>query len=108
MLSAVRRVGFSAGAKVVRGPSKFGMCTFTDRERGAEAKFIREEEAKRVQKHRAELERILALEDGHHEKEALVGVLGKQKNMYFQFLIVFRANNFLTFTSSCIYIFISV
>jgi len=77
MLSAVRRVGVSAGAKVVRGPAKFGMCTFADRERGLEAKFIRDEEEKRRQAHRAEMERILALDDGHHEKEALVGVLGK-------------------------------
>jgi hypothetical protein len=81
MLSAVRRVGVSAGAKLARGPAKYGMCTFNDRERGLEAKFIRDEEEKRRVAHRAELERILALEDGHHEKAALTAVLGKKINI---------------------------
>ena len=77
MLSAVRRVTFATRTRVFRGPGKLFMSTFEDRERGAEAKYIRDEEAKRQAALREQMERILALEDSHAEKQGLVAVLGK-------------------------------
>ena len=77
MLSAARRVGVSTGAKLIRGPAKFSFSTFQDREKGEEAKYIRAEEEKLRASRRAEMERILALEDHHAEKQNLVGILGK-------------------------------
>ena len=76
MLAAVRRAGISAGSKFARTPARCSMSTFNEREKGAEAKFIREQEAKRAAELRAKMEKILALEDGHSDKAELVAILG--------------------------------
>jgi hypothetical protein len=53
------------------------MSTLLDRrEHAEEAKFIRSLEVKRQEEIRANLERIMALEDHHEEKKELVGLLG--------------------------------
>lgn len=46
------------------------------REMGEEARYIRSIEAQKKAEIRANIERILALEDGHEEKKELEGLLG--------------------------------
>jgi hypothetical protein len=57
------------------------------KEMAEESKFIRSMEARRQEEIRKNVERILALEDGHEEKKELVDLLGKSQptlNMIFQ------------------------
>lgn len=82
MLSAVRRVGITASSKMVRATSRaaFSTGTFADRERGEETRFIRQdEERKRAAEMRAKMEKILAMEDHHEEKQELVSMLEGNK-----------------------------
>jgi hypothetical protein len=57
------------------------------KEMAEESKFIRSMEARRQEEIRKNVERILALEDGHEEKKELVDLLGKHHqtlNIIFQ------------------------
>ena len=55
------------------------------REIGEEARYIRTQEAQKQAEIRANIERILALEEGHSEKAELVQLLGS-KNLKSNFL----------------------
>lgn len=54
------------------------------RELGEEARYIRNIEAQKKAEIRANIERILALEDGHEEKAELEGLLGACTNFVFR------------------------
>jgi len=68
--------------EAVKGPSSSAVRLFSTllegKERSDEARYIRNLEAQRQAEIRAKLEQILALEDGHHEKAALEGLLGER------------------------------
>lgn len=52
--------------------------TLLDKKEGAEeARYIRDIENRRKEEIRANVERILAMEDSHEEKQELVELLGK-------------------------------
>jgi len=65
----------------VKGPSREVRLFSTlleGKERSDEARYIRNLEAQRQAEIRAKVEQILALEDGHHEREALEDLLEKK------------------------------
>jgi hypothetical protein len=82
-MSALRRfVGrgaaqIAAAAPVQRFAQRSMSTMLEGRERGEEAKFIRAMEAERQAAIRANIERILALEDNHEDKADLMEILGK-------------------------------
>jgi len=84
MLSAVRRVALTSGAKII-APTRIATCsmntmgTFDSKERGDEASYIREMEATRAAEMRAKMEKILELDDEHSDKKELVGLLDGEK-----------------------------
>jgi len=79
MLASVRRAGFTASKAVRRPVAVSNFCTFGDRERGEETRFIRAEEERRKKEIREKMEKILAMEDHHEEKRELVGLLEGNK-----------------------------
>ena len=80
MNSLSRIAARSALKRVVKAPVAAPrlMSTLLDKkEHAEEAKFIRSMEARQQEAIRANLERIMALEDHHEEKQELVQLLGK-------------------------------
>jgi hypothetical protein len=76
------RFGARALSRAVRIPvvasPKFNFSTsFESREQGEEARYVRAQENARQQQLRAEMERILALEDNHEDKKELAELLGR-------------------------------
>ena len=69
-----------ARAGKTSSPASFAQRSFSSmlekREMGEEAKYIRSMEAQRQAEIRANVERILALEDGHEDKADLEKLLG--------------------------------
>lgn len=53
--------------------------TLVNKERGEETAYFRKQEAERQAQIRADLDRILALEDGHEDKQELLSVIEEQK-----------------------------
>jgi hypothetical protein len=86
-MSAIRKV-LSRGAvefsrKSRCAPAQRSFSTmFDSREHQEEARYIRNMEAERQAAIRKNVDRILSLEDGHKEKEELVGLLGKYMNNF--------------------------
>jgi hypothetical protein len=74
------RYGARVLSRSVRRPvmaSRYNFSTtFEAREQGEEARYVRAQESSRQQALRAEMERILALEDHHEDKQELVQMLG--------------------------------
>ena len=70
------RVLSAAVRKPVVASPRFNFSVLSDREQGEEARYIRAQESDRHQRMRAEMERILALEDTHEDKKELVDILG--------------------------------
>lgn len=59
-------------------PAAASFSTLLDKkELAEETKYIRNLEARKQEEIRKNLEKILALEDSHHEKQQLIGFLGK-------------------------------
>lgn len=87
-MSALRKVlsravlqGTKMSVSAVKGPSREVRQFSTlleGKERSDEARYIRNLESQRQAEIRAKVEQILALEDGHHEKEALEDLLGER------------------------------
>lgn len=59
---------------------KFNFTTFAEREAGEEARYIRSMETDRQSAMKAEMERILALEDHHEDKKELLDLLDTSKD----------------------------
>lgn len=74
--SAVQLTRASRSASVKIPVRSFSSILET-REMGEEARYIRSMEAQKKAEIRANIERILALEDGHEEKAGLEQLLGK-------------------------------
>ena len=75
------RYGARVLSRSVRRPvmaSRYNFSTtFEAREQGEEARYVRAQESSRQQALRAEMERILALEDHHEDKQELVQMLAE-------------------------------
>ena len=80
MFSVSRIAARSVAKRVARVPvaaPRLMSSIIDKKEMAEEAKFIRSMEAKNQEAIRANLERIMALEDHHDEKKELVELLGK-------------------------------
>jgi hypothetical protein len=83
------RYGLRIASRSVRKPAaRMSFSTFSDREQGEEARYIRKVEADRQAAMRAKMESILALEDSHEDKKDLLELLG--------FLSLFESLSFLS------------
>ncbi len=85
-MNSLSRVAFRASAQtlrrvgsnpVVASSVRLQSSIIDAKEHAEETRFIRSMEAKRQAELRAEMERILALEDNHDEKKGLVELLGE-------------------------------
>lgn len=82
-MSAIRKLATHNLKSVVRNGFKAPMMTrsmssiIEGKEHAEEARYIRNLEATRKAEIRANLERIMALEDSHEDKAAIVELLGK-------------------------------
>jgi hypothetical protein len=81
-MSAIRKVAFQGVRNAARSGFKAPVFTrnmssiIEKKEHADEARYIREIENRRKEEIRANMERILALEDSHEEKTNLVELLG--------------------------------
>jgi hypothetical protein len=81
-MSAIRKIAFQGVRNAARSGFKAPFVTrnmssvIEKKEHADEARYIREIENRRKEEIRANLERIMALEDSHEEKTNLVGLLG--------------------------------
>lgn len=94
MLSLVRRAAVSTTSQIARNSAKgasVAFSTFSERERGEEARYFRQEEERRLREMREQMEKILALDDSHEHKQQLVEVLG-ETFFHFALLIVVNSN----------------
>jgi hypothetical protein len=73
----VARAATKNVAAAAARPAAMCMSTLVEREKGEEARYIRQQEEARKAEIRAKLEKVLAMEEGSAEKQEIIDQLGE-------------------------------
>ena len=73
----VARAATKNVAAAAARPADMCMSTLVEREKGEEARYIRQREEARKAEIRAKLEKVLAMEEGSAEKQEIIDQLGE-------------------------------